>query len=144
MSAETKLLEIIKSGEECSADILMPLYEQLEPASADFMIGTWRGGKFDGGKEPDPINWYGKRFVSKTHVEPLLCTKEDGSVYSYENLGLAQLREVAFNGKVGASLIYDNHPIMDYFRKVNDDVVIGLGDIKGKPTDFFFYLEREK
>ena len=32
--------------------------------------------------------------------------------------------------------------IMDYFRKVNDDVVIGLGDIKGKPLDFFFHLTR--
>lgn len=144
MSAEEKLLEIIESGEACSADILMPLFEQLEPASAEFMIGTWRGGKFDGGKEPDPINWYGKRFISASHVEPLLCTAEDGSVYSYENLGVAQLREINHGGKVGASLIYDQHPIMDYFRKVTDDIVIGLGDIKGKPLDFFFHLTREK
>ena len=32
---------------------------------------------------------------------------------------------------------------MDYFRKVTKDIVIGLGDIKGKPTDFFFHLTRD-
>ncbi|MET0333035.1 MAG: DUF4334 domain-containing protein [Rhizobacter sp.] len=32
---------------------------------------------------------------------------------------------------------------MDYFRKVNDNLIIGLGDIKGKPLDFFFHLTRE-
>ena len=42
------------------------------------------------------------------------------------------------------ALIYDSQPIMDYFRKVNDDVVIGLGDIKGKPLDFFFHLTRDQ
>jgi Domain of unknown function (DUF4334)/GXWXG protein len=143
MSVESDLLGIIHSGKACPAATLMPLFERLEPISAEFMIGTWRGGKFDGGADPDPINWYGKRFASASHVEPLLCRKEDGSIYSYDNLGLAQLREVAFGGKVSASLIYDKQPIMDYFRKVTKDIVIGLGDIKGRPTDFFFHLTRE-
>ncbi len=142
MNAQARLLEMIASGQPYPAADLMPLYEQLEPASADFMIGTWRGGKFDGGREPDPINWYGKRFVSASHAEPLLCRRPDGSVYAYDNLGQAQLREVAWGGKVQAALIYDKQPIMDYFRKVTEDVVIGLGDIKGKPTDFFFHLTR--
>lgn len=143
MSVESDLLGIIKSGAACPAAKLMPMFEQLEPVSADFMIGTWRGGKFDGGVEPDPIKWYGKRFVSRTHVEPLLCRAADGSIYSYDKLGVAQLREVVFNGKSSASLIYDQQPIMDYFRKVTNDIVVGLGDIKGKPTDFFFHLTRE-
>ncbi|MBI5259369.1 MAG: DUF4334 domain-containing protein [Burkholderiales bacterium] len=142
MSAESQLLEMIQSGQAFAPDQLMPLYDQLAPASLEFMLGTWKGGKFDGGKEPDPIKWYGKRFVSATHAEPLLCYAPDGSVYSYENLGLAQMREVLFRGQVCAALIYDKQPIMDYFRKVNDQVVIGLGDVKGKPTDFFFHLTR--
>lgn len=144
MSAEKQLLAIIKSGEACPSDKLMSLFEQLEPASAEFMIGQWHGGKFDGGKEPDPINWYGKRFVSANHVEPMLARKEDGEVYVWDKWGAAQLREAVFGGKVQACLIYDQHPMMDYFRKVTDDLVIGLGDIKGRPTDFFFWLERDK
>jgi hypothetical protein len=143
MSVESNLLEIIQSGRACPAATLMPLFEQLEPISAEFMIGSWRGGKFDGGADPDPIKWYGKRFISASHVDPLMCRAEDGSIYSYTKLGLAQLREVAFGGKVSASLIYDSQPIMDYFRKVTKDIVIGLGDIKGRPTDFFFHLTRE-
>lgn len=144
MSAQDKLLNIIKSGEACPADILMSLFEQLEPASAQSMIGTWHGGKFDGGREPDPINWYGKRFVSRTHVEPMLCRKEDGTVYAWDKWGEAQLREVEFGGKVQACLIYDKMPMMDYFRKVTDDLVLGMADIKGRPNDFFFWLEREQ
>jgi len=144
MNASSTLLRIIRSGEACPAETLMPLYDQLEPATAKDMIGTWHGGKFDGGKEPDPINWYGKRFVSANHVEPMLCRKEDGSVYAWPNWGEAQLREIAFGGKVQACLIYDKQPMMDYFRKVTDDLVVGVADIKGRPTDFFFWLERDK
>lgn len=143
-SAAAQLLQMIASGKAYPASELMPLYEQLEPVSIEFMLGTWRGGKFDGGSEPDPINWYGKRFDSATHAEPLLVRAADGSVQAYTALGAAQMREVKYAGKVTATLIYDKQPIMDYFRKVNDDVVIGLGDIKGKPTDFFFHLSREK
>ena len=55
-------------------------------------------------------------------------------------MGLAQLREVACRGKTSASLIYDTQPIMDYFRKVTKDIVLGLGDVKGKPLDFSFTL----
>lgn len=142
MSAEETLLEIIKSGEPCPSETLMPLFEQLEPAPAEFMIGQWLGGKFD--TEPNPINWCGKRFVSRAHVEPMLCRNEKGEIYAWDKWGVAQLREVEFGGKVQACLIYDNHPMMDYFRMVTDDLVIGLGDIKGHPTNFFFWLKREK
>ena len=144
MSAQQEMLEMIKSKQAYTPAQVMALFEQLEPACADFMIGTWYGGKFDGGKEPNPINWCGKRFVDASYVEPMLCRKEDGTVYAWENWGVAQLREVVWGGKVQATLIYDKHPMMDYFRKVTDNVVVGLGDIKGRPTDFFFWLERQK
>jgi len=140
---EQQWLEMIASGKAYSAETLMPLFKQLEPVDTDFMVGTWKGGKFDGGAEPDPINWYGKRFTSLTDVEPLLVTNADGEVVTYDRLGAAQMRHIEFDGKASAALIYDSQPIMDYFRKVNEDVVIGLGDIKGKPADFFFHLTRE-
>jgi len=56
-----------------------------------------------------------------------MCKAADGSIYSYDKMGVAQLREIAFKGVVSAALIYDSQPIMDYF------VIMGLGDIKGKP-----------
>ena len=136
-------MDMIASGEAYSAETLMPLCTQLEPVDTEFMLGTWKGGKFDGGSEPDPINWYGKRFTSTTDVEPLLVTNAEGEVATYDKLGGAQMRHIEFDGTVSAALIYDSQPIMDYFRRVSDDVVIGLGDIKGKPTDFFFHLTRD-
>ena len=142
-NVQQQWLDMIASGQAYSADQLMPLFKQLEPVDTDFMVGTWKGGKFDGGSEPDPINWYGKRFTSVHHVEPLLVTNSEGNVVTYDRLGAAQMRHIEFDGVVSAALVYDSQPIMDYFRKVNDNVVIGLGDIKGKPTDFFFHLTRE-
>lgn len=140
---EQRWLQMIASGQAYPAQTLLPLFEQLEPVDTEFMLGTWKGGKFDGGAEPDPINWYGKRFNSTTDVEPLLVLDAEGKVQTFDKLGAAQMREITYNGVTSAALIYDSQPIMDYFRKVNDDVVIGLGDIKGKPTDFVFHLTRE-
>lgn len=140
---EQRWLEMIASGKAYSAETLLPLFEQLEPVDTEFMLGTWKGGKFDGGTEPDPINWYGKRFNSTTDVEPLLVTDAEGKVQTFTKLGGAQMREITYNGVTSAALIYDTQPIMDYFRKVNDNVVIGLGDIKGKPANFVFHLTRE-
>lgn len=140
---EQRWLAMIASGEAYPAETLLPLFEQLPPVDLDFMLGTWKGGKFDGGAEPDPINWYGKRFTSPTDVEPLLVLDAEGKVQTFDKLGGAQMREIKYKGVTSAALIYDKQPIMDYFRKVNDNVVIGLGDIKGKPTDFVFHLTRE-
>lgn len=114
----------------------------MKPIAVEQILGAWKGGKFDGGKDPDPIKWYGKRFVSVDHCEPLLCTREDGTVYPYGGLGVAKMRLMEYDGKVSA-LIYDKHPIMDYFRKVTDEIIIGPGGVKGKPTDFFFHLTRQ-
>ena len=76
------------------------------------------------------------------YVEPLLITAADGSIQAYEGLGAARLREVLFENRVSATLIYDRQPIMDYFRKVNDDLIIGWGEVKGDTPDFFFWLQR--
>ncbi|MDA8140127.1 MAG: DUF4334 domain-containing protein [Desulfobacteraceae bacterium] len=143
VQASARLLAMIQSGQAYTTAEIMPLYDQLDPVNIDFMLGTWKGGKFDAGQSPDPINWYGKRFNSANNAEPLLARKPDGTIYSFDKWGMAQLREVKFRDKVSASLIYDNKPIMDYFRKIDDNTLLGLGEMKGNIT-FFFYLIREK
>lgn len=142
--AAARIQAIIESREACPSEVLMPLFEQLEGASESLMLGTWHGGKFDGGQSPDPVNWYGKRFVSRSEVEPMLCRRGDGTLYAWDKWGQAQLREMVFAGKVQAALIYDTMPMMDYFRRVTDDLVLGLADIKGQPLNFFFWLGRDE
>ncbi|GAA6134310.1 hypothetical protein NBRC116188_10990 [Oceaniserpentilla sp. 4NH20-0058] len=143
MALSNKWTEIINSGKSHTTNELMPLFLDLEPIKPEAMFGQWKGGKFDGGK-PDVINWYGKRFVSREYVEPLLVTAADGSVQVFDKLGSARLREMVFGDVVSTGLIYDNQPILDYFRKINDDLIIGYGETKGDTPDFFFYLAREK
>lgn len=141
----SQIEEMIASGEAYLTQNIMEKFEELESIDIEFLLGTWKGGKFDGGKSPDPIKWYGKRFDSRDQVEPLLVYGEDGSIQVFDKLGAASMRNIEFKGKVSASLIYDKQPIMDYFRKVNDDVVIGYGEVKGMPEkNFFFHLTRQK
>lgn len=140
--AVKQLNEMIASGKAYTNDDILPLFDQLDPVNIDEMIGTWKGGKFDAGKSPDPINWYGKRFNSAYDAEPLLASKPDGTIYSFDKWGMAQLREIKFRDKVSGSLIYNQKPLMDYFRKIDDDTLLGLGEMKGKLL-FFFYLKRD-
>lgn len=141
-SAEQTLQAMIDAGKAYPNSELSSLFDQLAPVDADFMIGTWRGGKFDGGAAPDPIRWFGKRFSSRDQVDPLLVNGPNGTVTVFRKLGDARLREVAFRGKLSAALIYDKQPIMDYFRKVSEDTVVGWGEVKGKEEVLFFHLTR--
>src|SRR3546814_1577062 len=89
------------------------------------MFGQWRGGTFD---DRDIGNFYGKRFNSEEHCEPMLRTKEDGTVFAWPDWGEARLREVGYGGKVQSTVIYDDRPLMDYFCKVNADLVLGRSE----------------
>jgi len=133
----------IESGKAYTTEEMMPDYLALAPISIEEIIGKWHGGKFDGGTTPDPINWYGKYFHGPEHVEPLMIKTPEGIV-PFTKLGSARLREVFFKNQVSATIIYNNQPIMDYFRKVDDNTIIGWGEVKGETPDFFFWLKREE
>ncbi|MEM9775574.1 MAG: DUF4334 domain-containing protein [Chloroflexota bacterium] len=55
----------------------------------------------------------------------------------------ARLRMVEFRGKTSATMIYDNVPIHDHFRFVDDKTVLGLMDFKLAEQPYFFMLQRE-
>ena len=56
----------------------------------------------------------------------------------------ARLRAVEHRGVVTAAMVYDALPIIDVFRRVSDDVRLGLMDLRGLPGPFFFVLSRER
>ncbi|MCT8335331.1 DUF4334 domain-containing protein [Leptospira sp. 85282-16] len=56
----------------------------------------------------------------------------------------ARVRRIEFRGKVTAAMIYDNLPIHDVFKKVNQNTMFGCMDYKGMKQPFFFVLERDK
>ena len=57
--------------------------------------------------------------------------------------GRARLRMTTYRGKTSATMAYDHLPIHDVFRKVDDNTVLGVMDLKGMPQPFFFILRRD-
>ncbi len=80
---------------------------------------------------------------------PILKNKAMKPVFQLMNLTLkteasqARIRMMEFRQKVSATMIYDNLPINDIFRKIDDNTVLGLMDFKGVPQPFFFVLKRD-
>ena len=54
----------------------------------------------------------------------------------------ARLRAVRFRDVTSAAMVYDGQPIIDHFRKIDDDAVLGAMSIHGKERHYFFRLDR--
>lgn len=57
----------------------------------------------------------------------------------------ARLRRIRFHGADTAAMVYDDLAIIDVFKKLDDNTVLGQMDIKGLEQDwnYFFLLERD-
>jgi Domain of unknown function (DUF4334) len=55
----------------------------------------------------------------------------------------ARLRLVEHRGVLTAALVYDRLPVVDVFRRLAEDRLIGLMDLRGMPRPFFFLLDRD-
>lgn len=125
---------------------LEAFFDQLPAVEEAFMLGEWRGGCFNSGHPGEAMlgkmQWRGKRFASRTDVSPMLCENEQGDVVTSPILGSAQLREVVYRGVCTATMIYDTQPILDHFRKIDDNTVLGAMDRKGDAVPLYFYLHR--
>ncbi|WP_216900393.1 DUF4334 domain-containing protein [Synechococcus sp. CCY 9618] len=55
----------------------------------------------------------------------------------------ARLRIISCRGTPSAAMVYDHLPIQDVFRKLDEDTVLGLMDLRGMEQPFFFLLRRE-
>ena len=56
----------------------------------------------------------------------------------------ARIRLIEHRGKVSAAMIYDFLPIVDAFRRVDADTLLGLMDLRGMAQPFFFILRRAR
>lgn len=54
----------------------------------------------------------------------------------------ARLREVSYRGSVSAAMVYDDLPIIDHFRLLRPDTLLGAMDTRNSPHPYFFLLER--
>ncbi|MEV0338201.1 DUF4334 domain-containing protein [Nocardia sp. NPDC050713] len=136
-----------------STQALDELWAGLPTVRAEQILGDWRGAAFQTGhplcRALPASRWYGKRFRSLTHAEPLICRAEDGSLYSNKELGdgEASLWNVEFRGEVTATMVYDGKPVFDHFKPLDDSTLLGI--MNGRPdlvladgAHFYFLLER--
>ena len=65
-------------------------------------------------------------------MQPCLCTRQ------YR----ARLRMIEHRDFTTAAMVYDDLPIIDFFRKLDDDHLLGVMDLRGS-APFFFRLLRE-
>jgi hypothetical protein len=75
-------------------------------------------------------------------------TRAARNLFSYLQRGLlakgpvASLKTMSFHGVPSAAMIYDDQPIVDYFRRMDDRKIMGAMTIQGADGIYFFELER--
>jgi hypothetical protein len=56
----------------------------------------------------------------------------------------ARLQAVTFRGNRSAAMIYAQKPITDHFRKIDDNRLLGLMEMRGMERPYFFLLTRDQ
>ncbi len=148
MSAlQAQFEEFINSEERVSFSELEAFYAQLAPVSNDEMHGEWKGGYITSGgvvdltlKDFGFYGWIGKHFHSDDKVHALMH-KLFGFEFNFPLIGGARIREIEYRGKISSAMIYNHLPIIDHFRRVDENTLMGVMDVKGK-TVLYFYLYR--
>lgn len=128
----------------------------------DGLLGAygWRGKRFSGDNDADPLIF--ARGNAMFHVKPSLIPL--GLALTFPRLvrrrpvvaagrlllpllstrrPQARLRLVDYRGVPTATMIYDDKPIHDHFRRLDDDTLLGAMDLRGVSEPFFFLLRRE-
>ena len=146
IDVQARFDELAAATTQVSYDALFELFDSLSPNEPAFMIGEWEGGVFltghPGEQQLKLVNWVGKRFNNEDDVNPIISRALNGTRKVNPVLGTARLRSVRYRGVSTATMLYDQHPILDHFRKVSDDLVVGAMDKKGDSVPLFFYLRR--
>lgn len=142
-----------EAGGQAVYEDLEEIWDSLETVRAEDVLGQWRGFAFDTGHPVQRLlessGWYGKRFNSLDDVQPLVCRGEDGELFSdvAAGKGEATLWNIEFRGEVTASMVYDGQAVVDHFKRVDADTLMGVMNGKARwvladGRHFWFGLER--
>lgn len=125
---------------------LESFFDSLPAVSEAGMLGHWSGGVFrtghPGERQLSALKWSGKSFRSRDDVDPIVSVSDTGQRSANPIMGAATLRMVEYRGVVTATMVYDQHPVMDHFRQVDEHTVLGVMIKKGDTFPLYFYLQR--
>lgn len=128
--------------------------------SMDGLLETyhWHGKRFDSIEDIHPLVFSTRRgglaSVNPVFMGPLLGFPLPKSVmlarifqmlmpFFTTSRSKARLRMTNYRGKLSATMIYDQLPINDVFRRIDQDTVFGVMDLKAMESPFFFILRRD-
>jgi hypothetical protein len=133
------------------------------PLDGALEVYGWHGKRFDSTEQVHPLVFNtpqgGTTSVNPLWAWPLVGWLDRWPVPKTEAMGrvfqaclflfstdqsAARLRSTHFRGRASATMIYDHLPIQDIFRRVDDRTVLGLMDLNGGKSPFFFVLRREQ
>ncbi|KAJ5370692.1 uncharacterized protein N7496_006784 [Penicillium cataractarum] len=124
------------------------VFYDLRPIQPEQLVGKWDGivlpTRHPFEKELEKFDWFGQTFVSTEDVAPIVVSR-NGRPVEYQNWGRTSLHEVKYQGAVSTALIYDDHPVMLYYRAVRPNIVAGIMESKkfDRSGRFYFYLKRK-
>jgi hypothetical protein len=154
VSLRARFDDLVAASSPDPAD-LDALWSDLATVRVDEMLGSWRGGDFATGHPAsallEKIGWHGKRFDAPLDAHPLICRGDDGRLYANTPAaggGAASLWEVRFRDEVTATMAYDAMAVLDHFKAVDEQTVMGIMNGKLEPVfgtadPYYFWLERE-
>lgn len=121
---------------------LADLFGSLGAVTVPAMIGRWTGAPFPTGdpwafllRQRAVARWQGKDFRSADRVHALMVSVF-GLTFAAP-LGAAVLRADTFRGKPSTAMIYRWLPIVDHFRAVDPDTLMGAMEIRGRIRTWF-------
>lgn len=135
-------------------------FDALDPVDLDMLVGLWKAdpgyAETPGGRMLVESGWWGARFTDAETVDPLLFRSDDGDGLLAADLlrvlaliregvrnistrraevetsaPIGRVRMIEYRGVVTATLLYDQVPVLDYLRAVDNDTVIAAVDGRG-------------
>ncbi|GAA1931474.1 DUF4334 domain-containing protein [Nocardioides lentus] len=120
----------------------------------------WHGKRFEGAEDGHPLVFRGPRglFSANPALVPMGLVLRLGprlrpapvAAVGRRAVALARtraphsrLRAVEHRGVVTATMVYDDLPIADHFRRLDEATLLGVMDLRGMTQPFVFLLHRE-
>ena len=126
--------------------VALALYDELPAVELDEMVGDWDGQCLPTGHPAEEhltqLAWAGKRVHGRDEVDPLICFDALGGRVVSAFVGSATLRRVEYREVLTATIVYDARPYLEHFRRVSDDVLLGVAERKGEAAPLVFCLRR--
>ena len=166
MTTREQALELFDSLEPVDTEFMIGQwqgsgYPTDHPLDGLLEVYHWYGKLFESTEDVHPLLFSNRRGklvrVNPGYMKPSLSLGESMRKFKSETAGnifqwllplfrtsksRARLRMTTYRGKTSATMIYDQLPINDVFRKLDDDTVLGVMDNKILPDPFFFKLMR--